>query len=208
MNIWTLPALALVASLGAPLVAQDAHFGAAVNLAFPTGSFQSNGHYDSTLGVTSTDSFDTGVGVMFNASFPMDRRMAFRLEVGGEGFSGKNRAPGYGDLNLQQRMFTIGGQAQVFVGNGTALRYLGPYLVGGFSLDMERFDTSVGNSYYNSDSFNKTRIGGLVGAGYAWRPYGSMRYTLEGAFHRTLTGTGAGDPPAADFFRASFGIMF
>jgi len=208
MKLWTLPALALVLSLGAPLAAQDTHFGVAVNLAFPTGSFSSNSHYDSGLGVTSTDSFDTGVGAMFTGSFPVDRRLAFRLEVGGEGFSGRNSAPGYRDLNLHQRMFTIGGQAQVFVGEGNALRYLGPYLVGGFSVDMESFDSSLGNSYYSTDSFNKTRIGGLVGAGYAWRPYGSMRYTLEGAFHKTLTNTSAGDPPAADFFRASFGIMF
>jgi len=63
---------------------------------------------------------------------------------------------------------------------------------------------------------NKTRLGGLAGIGYSFRPFGRWRTNVELAFHKTLSGYDTntlpdlGNPglPPADFFRLTYGVVF
>ena len=209
--------LVTLLALGAPLAAQDPHFGLGLSLSVPTGALRSN-DYPPAGGVTSpaNESYDSTLGGQFTVSFPMDRKTALRLDIYGESSNGTNSAPGYQSYDLQHRLFSIGGEMQVFPGLGDAMRHRGGYLVGGLSLDLERFLSNVGNPYYYEVSTNRTRLGGLVGAGYSFRPYGGWRSNIEVAFHKTLSNTDAGSDaatgapgtPAADFLRFTYGIVF
>jgi len=194
--------LALVGS--APAAAQGAHLGFALNLAAPTGNFSSYTYSDGTH-----DTFDATLGLQFMASFPVDRNLAFRLDVNGMNFHG-NSNDIYNPF-LQNAMFSIGGEAQIFLGDGNALRHTGGYLIGGLSADFERFTTSEDTwSYYSGPSLNKTRLGLVVGYGHSFRYVGRWRWNVEGVYHKTLTGTDttAGDPPASDYFRVGIGMIF
>jgi hypothetical protein len=207
---------ALLAS-GAPLAAQDPHFGVGLSLSVPTGALSSH-DYPPSGNVLSgaNESYDSTLGGQFTVSFPMDPKTALRLDVYGESSSGSNTAPGYQSFDLQHRLFSIGGEVQVFPGLGDAYRHRGGYLVGGLSVDLERFESNLGDPYFYQVSVNRTRLGGLVGAGYSFRPYGGWHSNIEVAFHKTLTQTDAGTDaasgtpgtPAADFLRFTYGIIF
>ena len=108
------------------------------------------------------------------------------------------------------------GRRSHFPGTGDAYRHRGAYLLGGLSLDLERFRSSYGDTYWYGYNVNKTRLGGLAGVGYSFRPYGYWHTNAEVAFHKTLSSydTNAqptvGDPatPPADFLRLTYGIIF
>jgi hypothetical protein len=211
MKNYFLAGTALVALLGAPLAAQDNRMGLSINLAVPTGGFAGTSYAPDAFTVSSSrESYNTGVGAQFTVSFPVDKTFALRLNLGGQSFSGRASAPGYYDLNLQQQMFSLGGEAQFFLADGNAFRQSGTYLLAGVALDFERFDASYGDPNYDaSNSVNKTRVGGVIGIGHTWRRGGGFRYLIEGAYHKTLTqtDTAAGDPPGSDFLRFSFGVI-
>jgi hypothetical protein len=88
--------------------------------------------------------------------------------------------------------------------------------VGGLSLDLERFQSNLGDPYWYPVSTDRTRLGGLVGAGFSFRPFGGWRSNIEVAYHKTLSNTdpgsdaASGNPgtPAADFLRFTYGIVF
>lgn len=212
MNLIGISTLALLVGMGAPAGAQEARMGVAVNLAAPTGAFRSTDYPPyGTVVSTSNESYDLGVGVQLTFAFPLDRRTAFRLNLGGQGFSGRATAPGYDRMNLQQQMFSIGAELQIFPGDGNAFRQSGTYFLIGPAVDFERFDSSYGDpNYYPDYTVNKTRLGGVVGIGHTFRPHGGMRYSLEAAFHKTLnaTDTAAGNPPASDYLKLGFGLVF
>jgi hypothetical protein len=209
--------LAALVALGAPLAAQDPHFGIGIALSVPTGALNSTS-YPPSGSVTSpaTESYDSTLGVQFTASFPMDRKTAIRLDLYGESSGGTNQAAGYQSFDLRHRLFSIGGEFQVFPGLGSAERHRGGYLLGGLSIDLERFESSQGYPNYYGSSVDRTRLGGLVGAGFSFRPAGYWRSNVEVAFHKTLSNTSAGTDaasispgtPAADFLRFTYGIIF
>jgi len=209
MRNWILTATTLALAAGMPLAAQGASLGLAAVLGAPTGVFNST-----TYGDGSTETYDPALGLQFTASFPMDRALALRLNLTGMNFSGhRNDAnpPGY-RYRAQDSMFSLGGEAQVFLGDGNAMRHTGSYLIGGLSLDLERFDISV-NDPNNfdaliADTVTKSRLGLEAGFGHSFRYYGRMRWTLEAVYHKTLTGTAEGDPPASDFVKISYGVVF
>lgn len=211
--------LALVLVMGAPLAAQEAHFGLGLSLAIPTGKFD-NSTYASPPGVQngvpSTESYDSTLGGQFTVSFPVDERLALRLDIYGQSTTGTDSAPGFQSYNLQHDLFSLGGEAQYFPGTGDAYRHRGAYLVGGLSMDLERFRSSYGDTNWTGYDVNKTRLGGLAGVGYSFRPYGRWRTNAEVAFHKTLSAydTNAqptvGNPatPPADFVRLTYGVVF
>jgi hypothetical protein len=215
--------LPLLLATGSSLSAQKAHIGFSLNLNLPTGAFASTTYppyYSSSAGRVipqQTESYDLGLGGSFTVSFPMDRNLAIRLNLGGQSEYGSNRAPGEATINLRHSMFNMGGDLQIFPG-GTAFRHRGFYFVGGLSADFETFDRTFGsfNDYYYDysssyvDSTHKSRLGGNLGFGHSFGGDAGMRFTLEATYHATLTAhdTSAGDPPSTDFVKLAFGFVF
>ncbi len=209
------PVLAL--ALAGPALAQDAHVGLGLALSVPTGRFDSSSYSPAGQnGVPSRESYDPTLGGQFTVSFPVDPRLALRLDVYGQSSTGKDTAPGYVSYNLQHDLLSLGGELQFFPGPGDAFRHRGAYLVGGLSLDLERFRSGYDNPDGSDSSVNRTRLGGLVGAGYSFRAFGPWRSNVEVAFHRTLNGNAGNDQPdpytpatpPADFLRLTYGIVF
>jgi hypothetical protein len=216
MRTWIIAATTLVLA-GAPMAAQEtAHWGFALNLNAPVGGFSETVYEGPTR-----NTYDPTVGVAFLASFPVDRTVAFRLNLSGTTFTGHSDQE-TSRYRIQDSLFSLGGDAQIFLGNGNAQRHVGTYLIGGLSLDLERF---VGNQddssyYYTSNStdagYNRARLAGTVGIGHSFRYGGRMRWIVEGVYHKTLTGTSdniietvwSGYAPRTDFLKFSFGMMF
>jgi hypothetical protein len=203
-----LAATTLVLAAGAPLAAQNAHLGVAVNLGVPTGAFSSTTYSDA-----SQESYDPGLGFQFTASFPVDRSLAFRLNLGGNTFRGKYDQPGNYRQDVQDAMFSVGGEAQIFLADGNAMRHLGSYFIGGMALDLEKFsasDSGYDPSFFPNTVVNKSRLAVVAGFGHSFPYAGRWRWTLEAVYHKTLTSydTNAGDPPPADFVRISAGFVF
>jgi hypothetical protein len=213
MRYWTIPLLLAAAGFAPALPAQEPHFGFGINLAFPTGDFRSSSFPSAVQpGVRQTDRYDVGFGGQFTISFPVDPKVAVRMNIGGQTTEGTNTEPGYSDrINLEHQLFSLGGELQVFPGAGSAYRHQGTYLLGGVSADFERFDRSYGTpNWDDTASTRKSRLGGTLGIGHSFGYGGFGRFTLEGSYHKTLSGhdVAAGDPPATDFARASFGWVF
>jgi hypothetical protein len=208
---------ALVLALGIPLAAQDPHFGLGLSLSVPTGGFNSTNYAPAGPGgVASNEGYDSTVGAQFTVSFPLDRKLALRIDAYGQTTTGQDTASGYASYNLQHQLISLGGEAQYFLGTGDAYRHRGAYLVGGLSMDLENFSSSYGNPNWSGYNINKTRLGGLVGVGYSFRPFGRWRTNAELAFHKTLTddatnvqpANGTPGTPPADFVRMSYGFIF
>ncbi len=213
MRFWSIPALMISLGVAPVLQAQDAHVGVALNLSFPTGAFQNTTYPANTsLGIPQQqEGYDVGLGAQCTIGFPVDPKVALRLNFCGQGSDGSNTAPGKDRINLHHNIFSIGGEAEIYVGRGSAFRHRGTYLIGGISADFERFDRSFGdpNTDYTETS-RKSRMGGTVGMGHSFGYDGGGRFTLETVFHKTLSGndTGAGDPPSTDFVKVGFGWVF
>lgn len=212
MRLWTLPALLLALTFGASLQAQHSpQVGFAVNLSFPTGGFSSTTYPpDAYVSTPQTESYDVGIGAQFTLSFPVDPHVAVRLNVADQSTSGRNTAPGYDSINLRHNLFSIGGDAQFFTAPDGALYHQGFYVLGGLSADFERFDRSFGDPNWDyTATSRKSRLGGVVGIGHSFGGPGP-RFTIEGAFHKTLNAcnVNAGDPPATDFAKLSLGMTF
>ena len=208
---------ALVLALGIPLAAQDPHFGLGLSLAIPTGGFNRTDYPAGGPGVpASTESYDTTLGGQFTVSFPMTQAFALRLDIYGQTTTGENDAPGFQSYNLQHELLSLGGEAQYFPRGGDAYRHRGVYFLGGLSADFERFTSSYGDPDWSGSRVDRTRLGGLAGCGYSFRPFGRWRTNAEVAFHKTLTGTGSDLQPApyspatppADFLRLTYGVVF
>jgi hypothetical protein len=205
----------LILASGSALRAQNPHYGFSLNLTVPTGAFNSTtypAYYDSSdnLVPPQKESYDVGLGGSFTASFPMDRVLALRLNLGGTAESGTNRASGYPNINLRHSMFNVGGDLQIFP-QGTAFRHRGLYFVAGLSADFEQFDRSFGDPQYDyTDTTRKSRLGGNFGIGHTFGYDAGARFTMEATFHKTLTGNSvsAGDPPSTDFVKLAFGVVF
>ena len=211
-----LPLLAL--TLAGPAQAQSPHWGFGLVLTNPTGSFSQTKYppyYDSALGrtiPTQTEGYDMGVGGYFNMSFPLDRNAAIRLTFGGSSEDGSNTAPGEQRINLRHSTFSIGTDLQLFL-QGGALRHSGTYLFAGVAADFERFDRGYGSLDYYYDYYNdaisterKSRMAGNVGFGHSFGQ--SLKFNLEVSYHATLTGKKDTDPPASDYVRLGFGVVF
>ena len=218
MKMLGLPSIALVLALGAPLAAQTPHFGFGVALSMPTGGFNSTGYPPSgSVTSPSNESYNATLGGQFTVSFPVDPKLAFRLDIYGQGTDGKDTAAGYATYNLRHELLSFGGEAQYFPGTGSAYRHVGGYVLGGLSMDMERFSSSYGDPYWYGYSTSKTRLGGLVGWGYSFPPYRRWRSNIEIAFHKTLSYSNNTDiqptpaspaTPPADFLRVGYGLVF
>jgi hypothetical protein len=219
-RIASLLVLPLILASGSALKAQSPHMGFSLDLMVPTGEFSSKtypAYYSNSAGrviPAQTESYDIGLGGTFTVSFPVDRNLAFRLNLNGSSENGTNRAPGESTINLRHSQFNIGGDLQIFP-NGTAFRHRGFYFVAGLSADFEQFERSFGNLnyYYNNDGIDtthKSRLAASGGIGHSFGGDYGMRFNLEATFHKTLNGNNvdAGDPPSSDYVKVGFGFVF
>ena len=194
---------------GQALRAQSPHLGFSVNLTVPTGDFASKNY--PYLNPPEKETYDLGLGGSFTASFPMDRNLAFRLDLSASSETGTNRAPGYSDINLRHSIFSLGGDLQIFP-QGTAFRHRGLYFVAGLSADFEQFSRGYDYNYYYNDSSStsKSRLGAKVGIGHSFGFDAGRKFTVEATYHTTLTSkdVNAGDPPSTDFLKLGFGFVF
>jgi hypothetical protein len=212
MRFWPISMLLVATGLTPLLQAQEPHFGFSLNLGFPTGDFREKTYPPAgTVTSTQTEGYDPGFGGQFTVSFPVAPQVALRMNLGGQTTNGTNTVPNEETIHLQHELFSLGGEIQVFPGPGSAYRHRGTYLLGGVSADFERFDRSFGTPNVDfTDTTRKSRLGGTFGIGHSF-DYGTFgRFTLEGAFHKTLSGnhTSAGDPPSTDFVKMTIGVVF
>lgn len=209
MRIGSLAALTLALAAASPLSAQQPSFGAGFILGAPTGALSSTSYPD-----TASEKYNGGVGGQFTISWPVDRSLAMRLNLSAITFDGTGSAPQTYNWNVQDSMFSIGGEAEVFMAGGSAERHLGTYLIGGLHADFERFAASnYDPTYFAATTLNKTRLAATAGIGHTFRTYGRLRWTLEGAFHKTLTDTSSDDSagigfPASDYLKFYGGFTF
>ena len=212
MNNRLLTGMALLLLLGTPLAAEEVRYGVAINVAAPTGAFNTTNYPANAFNQSPTqESYNGGGGADFLVVVPMNRVLALRFRAGFESFSGSATSAGYYSLNLSDQMVSLGGVAQIFFGNGNAARQTGTYMLAGACVDMEQFGSSYGDPEYNpSSTTSKTRFAGEIGAGHTFRSRWGGRYFLEASYHKTLTtnNVNAGDPPSADFVKFNFGFIF
>jgi len=204
-----LPAMLIISTLGAPLMANDPHVGFALGLGFPIGEFKSR-YFEDISHRFWSDSYDTGIGGQFWLSFPTDQKVAFRLNLGGMSTNGRAMCSNGDYRNLRHQVFSLGGDLQLFTEN--AYRHKGLYFIGGLSADFERFDESLYDIQedYPMVTSRKSRLGGNFGIGHSFSFASGLRFTVEGVYHKTLTGTNraVGDPIATDSLRTNFGLVF
>lgn len=204
--------MVLAAGSGSALEAQDPRFAASLNLILPTGGFRSTTYGPTaSLPVNQEEGHDLGLGGQFTISFPLDPKLAIRLNLSGHAVDGSNTAPGYDTINMRHYMFSVGGDLQIFT--MSAHRHRGTYFLAGLSADFERFDRSyddIGDPWSDVDTVRKSRLGGNVGLGHTFGLDAGVRFNLEATYHATLNGKdeAKGEPPSTDFVRLSFGFVF
>ena len=213
MRRYSLPLVIALACAGSALPAQDAHFGFGLNLVLPTGGFRSTTYAPTAdVKVPQEEGYDLGLGGQFTISFPVDPKLAVRLNMSASGADGTNTAAGYEKINLRHQIFSVGGEMQIFT--QSAARHKGTYFLAGVCADFERFDRSFGSldhDYYwdETDTTRKSRLGATVGIGHSFG-YDFGRFTIEASLHKTISGnnTNNGEPPSTDFVKMSFGWVF
>jgi hypothetical protein len=209
MKIWIQAMTCLALAAGVPAAAQEAHLGLGVILGVPTGALNSTSYPDGA-----TENYNNGLGAQFTVSWPVDRSLAMRLNVSGITFDGTGSAPQTYNWNVQDSVFSVGGEAEIFLADGSAYRHLGTYLIGGLHGDFERFSASdYDPSVFAATTVNKTRLAATVGIGHTFRSYGRFHWSVEAAYHKTLTGTDSNDKagvgfPSADYFKLYTGVSF
>ena len=209
-----LSSLVLLALAAPAAQAQAPRVGFSLNLAFPTGDFSSKTYPGLSSPVyrseaTQRENYDLGLGGQLTVSFPVDPKLAIRLNLGGQVTDGHNTAYGFKDKNLRHSMFSVGGELQIFT--QSAYRHRGLYFLAGLSADFERFEYSYGDPGWDyTESERKSRLGGTIGIGHTFGYDAGTRFTLEVAYHTTLTGKDAAqfEPPATDFVKVGFGWVF
>lgn len=217
MTSQRISALLLGLTLVTPLAGQAPNVGLGIALSVPTGRFNSTTYAPTgSMQAPSNEGYDSAVGGQFTLSFPLEQQLAARLDVYGQSTNGQDTAPGYVSYNLEHDLLSFGGELQFFPGLGDAFRHRGGYLLAGLSMDLERFHSDYADNYWYGYTVDKTRLGGIVGLGYSFRPHRAWHSNVEVAYHKTLTDTAMGSQPSggnpatppADFLRFSYGFIF
>ena len=217
MKRWVLTCISLTLAAGGPLATLEAqaawngrpNLGVGLLVGVPTGALGRTSYGDG-----SSETYNTGLGAQFTLSWPVAPALSLRLNASGITFQGTGRAPQTYDWNVQDQTFSLGGEAELFLADGNAARHLGTYLLGGLHADFERFSASnYDPSYDAAAAVNKTRLGATLGLGHTFRTYGGYRWSLEAAYHKTLTDTASDDSalvgfPAADYVQLYAGYTF
>ncbi|MCL1908363.1 MAG: outer membrane beta-barrel protein [Holophagaceae bacterium] len=199
------------------LQAQSPNFGLQIRLGAPIGELREKiypPNYD--LSAEQIEGYDIGLGLQFTMSFPLHQKFAFRAGIGGMSTRGTNTASGYDTIFLRHNMFSLSGELQLFLQD--AYRHQGTFLTVGISGNFERFERSFEDNwsyshywyYPESDVTRKSRLGGIIGIGHTFYGHSNLNFTTELSYHHTLTNSNInrGEPPSANFFNISFGLIF
>lgn len=196
------------------LSAQQSRVGIALNITAPVGTFQSTTGQDvDNQGhpISVKSGYDMGIGGQVTLSIPLDPKVAIRLGLSGHSMNGSNTSPGLSKINLRHSMFSLGADLQLFT--DSAYRHRGTYFLAGLSADFERFDRSfddIGSLWADVNTERKSRLGGTIGIGHTFGFDAGTRFTLEAAYHSTLSDRDS-DPlytPRNQFVRVGFGWVF
>lgn len=221
MKRMMIPTLLAVLGAGTALHAQQPRMGLALNLVLPTGDFNGNkgfaNYLNDPIDYKYSQGYDVGLGGQFTISFPVDTKLAFRLNFGGQVTNGTYRDDYPNKLNLRHTMFSVGGDLQIFT--QSAYRHRGTYFLAGLSGDFERFKNTTGDfadSWYDDNDIEttrKSRLGGNFGIGHTFGYDAGTRFTMEATYHTSLTGRNVdseflGVAKSTDFVRLSFGVVF
>jgi hypothetical protein len=137
-------------------------------------------------------------------TFPLlSRHLGLRAAAGFAYNGGSNTAPGYRDEYLGYFAVGAGGELQVFFDE--SYRHRGTYAFGGAAVNSETFSRSgLGTTE------RRTRLGATLGLGPTLPAQnGKGGWTIELAYHATLTGVDAGaGGVAADYIRVGGGYVF
>jgi hypothetical protein len=213
-----IPCIALVLASVAFAQAQSPNGALSLSVSLPVGEFAEK-TYGPTNNVNAkqTEGYDGGIGGQFTMSFPLSRNAAFRAGLGFNSSRGTNTAPGYDTVYLRHSMFSLTSELQIFTQN--AYQHKGSYIVAGISSNFERFERSFDDfwddDYYYSygierDVERKTRLGGIIGFGHTFFTGSGINFVTEISYHTTLTKKDfyRDDPPATDFIKITFGLVF
>lgn len=212
-----LPAILAISAIATPLRANDPNIGFALTLGFPTGQYSSytyerlfkNNDTGQTAILHVTDSYDPGIGGQFWLSFPLDQQVAIRMNFGGMITNGSS-VSNVDRRNLRHQIWNLGADMQFFTEN--AFRHRGTYFLAGVSADFERFEESkwdIPTAYpWEIETRRKNRMGGNFGIGHSFPFSSGLKFTMEGVYHKTLTGTDDRQFSNSDFIRTNFGLVF
>jgi hypothetical protein len=139
----------------------------------------------------------------FAATFPLlSGHLGLRAIAGFAYNSGANTAHGYPDLGLGYLAVGAGGELQVFFDE--SFKHRGTYVFGGAAANNETFTESD-----TSFTTKKTRLGATAGLGHTFAPRtGKGGWTIELAYHATISGKDTAGTIAADYIRVGAGYVF
>jgi hypothetical protein len=185
---------------------RSATFGLYAGVGVPVGTF-GGVEYPAVQGgmsVAQTEGYDPGPGARLTVTFPLfSKHLGLRAAAGLAYNGGSNTAPGYQDEALGYFAVGAGGELQFFFDE--SYRHRGTYAFGGAAVNSETFSRS---GLGTTD--RRTRLGATAGLGHTFpAKTGKGGWTIELAYHATLTGVDAGARGvAADYIRVGGGYVF
>jgi hypothetical protein len=208
-----IPCIALALASFASAQAQSPNAALTIGFTIPTGEFREKIYWPrNDVDANQVEGYDVGVGGGFSLSFPMNRNMALRTGIGFVSSKGTNTAPGYETIFLRHNNVMLTGELQFFTKN--AFQHSGTYIVAGISGNFERFERSFDDnwdySWSEKDVSRTNRLGGIIGIGHTFYSGSGLNFVTELSYHTTLTGKDLyrDEPPAANFVKVSFGMVF
>jgi hypothetical protein len=156
-----------------------------------------------SLAVPQTKGYGPGVTARLTTTFPLFFKfLALRAGAGLAYNAGAVTAYGYPDLGLAYTAVGASGELQIFFDE--SFRHRGTYIFGGAAIDNETFSVSD-----TSFATKTTRLGATAGLGHTFtRPGGRGGWTIELAYHATLSDRDAAGGVAADYIRLGVGYVF
>jgi hypothetical protein len=211
-----IPCIALALASFATAQAQSPNAAISLGITIPTGEFREKIYAPwGEVTTNQIEGYDVGVVGAFSLSFPMSRTVALRTGIGFISSRGTSTALGYETLFLRHSNVMLSAELQLFTKN--AYQHAGTYTFAGFSTNFERFERAYDDNWDSSywygsevDVTRKNRLGGTIGIGHTFFSNTGFNFVTEWSYNTTLTGKDPyrSDPPAADFVKISFGMVF
>jgi hypothetical protein len=105
----------------------------------------------------------------------------------------------------------LSAELQLFTKN--AYQHSGTYTFAGVSTNFERFESARDDNWdrwSEQQVTRKNRLGSIIGIGHTFYSGSGLNFVTELSYHTTLTNKDPyrADPPATDFVKISFGMVF
>jgi hypothetical protein len=207
-----IPCIALALASFASAQAQSPNAAISFNIALPMGEFREKIYAPwGDVDTNQIEGYDVGIGGTFTLSFPVSSNLAIRAGIGAISSKGTNTAQGYMTQFLRHSNVMVSSELQFFT--KSAYQHSGTYLFAGISGNFERFEMGDDDKFdrYTERLVNRiNRAGGSIGIGHTFYGNSGVNFVTELSYHATLTSKDfyRGDPPAVDFAKISFGMVF